>query len=339
MRIRTAVMLLALGSASAWGAPKALEPFDLWRVPTPKGWVKKATPGFLNFAYEIGHEPSQLGLYPARARALDSFEKELEKEWAEIVLSNGTAGPRKDGKDRRLASGVVVREVAAETRSKGGVDSYTVLYVMAPYGQIVSIAVSSASAGGFRRLHEKTIAAFLDGLELDVVVVAKRVADATGGVGPPANVPGRWAASSGGGFAPAGSVPGSARRQYELRKDGTYTHRQELWGGSLRSEEWTLLEESGTYALEDNRLTISPRAGTSVVKNRAGDVVRTAKPTLSAVTYLWRFHHFEGLGETQLVLTPPGPTDRDGPLAANDAFRDAYLLSAKHVPEWHVFPK
>ena len=100
-----------------------------------------------------------------------------------------------------------------------------------------------------------------------------------------------------------------------------------------------LLEESGTYALEGNRLTISPRAGSSVVKNRAGDVVRTAKPTLSAVTYLWRFHLFEGLGETQLVLTPPGPTDRDGALAANDAFRDSYLLSATYVPEWHVFPK
>ena len=229
MRIRTALLLLALSAGSASGAPKALEPFDMWRVPTPKGWVKKATPGFLNFTYEVGHEPSQLGLYPARRRALDSFERELEKEWAEIVLANGTAGPRTDGKDRRLASGVVVREVAAETRSKGGVDSYMVLFVMAPYGQIASVAVSSASAGGWRRLHEKTIAAFLEGLEIDVAVVAKRLADATGGVGPAGNVPGRWAASSSGGLAPGGTVPGSARRQYELRKDGTYTHRQELW--------------------------------------------------------------------------------------------------------------
>lgn len=338
MRILLVLLLLAVPCRHAAGAPKAaLESFDVWRVPTPKGWTKRATKEFLNLSYDVGDEPSQLGLYPSRPAALDSIEKEIEKEWKDLVLSYATAGPRTDLKERRLACGAVARGTAADTRSKSGISSYTVLYVLAPYGRIVSVAVSSASATGYRQLHEKTIAAFLDGLELDVPGIARQIADATGGLWPSSGFPGKRGASSSGGAGPAGAGLGAAIRQYEFKADGTYTHRQELSGGPLRAEEWALREESGTYVLAGNRVTVTPRAGSSVVKNRAGTVIRTLKPVLQEVTYVWRFS--DGPREVQLVLTPPGPTERDGPLSTVPAFHESYLLSGEHVPAWHVFAK
>jgi hypothetical protein len=131
----------------------------------------------------------------------------------------------------------------------------------------------------------------------------------------------------------------SSKHQYDFKKDGTYTYRREMWGGSFQANQWFLTEERGTYTVDGAKVTVVPTEGSAVVKNREGEVLKTAEPSLEKVTYLWRFHFFSGLGETQLVLTPPGPTDRDGVFASNDDFRSSYLLSPRYAPEWRGFPK
>ena len=50
-----------------------------------------------------------------------------------------------------------------------------------------------------------------------------------------------------------------------------------------------------------------------------GGVQETLANQLERVTYKWTTHFFEGIGETNLVLQPPSPTNRDGVLGSNDS--------------------
>ena len=55
-------------------------------------------------------------------------------------------------------------------------------------------------------------------------------------------------------------------------------------------------------------------------------MVQETRPNqLEKVTYKWTTHFFEGIGETNLVLQPPAPTNRDGVLGGNSRFPNAYL--------------
>lgn len=58
----------------------------------------------------------------------------------------------------------------------------------------------------------------------------------------------------------------------------------------------------------------------------------------AAGTYRWRLHHFEGLGETQLVLQTPRETARDGGFSSSGLFPNSYLYSPNANLEWRFQP-
>jgi hypothetical protein len=164
-------------------------------------------------------------------------------------------------------------------------------------------------------------------------------------VAPPATVPatgptspaGTWASSSGdANISLYKHSTGSAKRQYELRPDGTYRYHAEHWGGSYRSDEWILVDERGKWKLDGDQLTIDPSSAERVVRGRK-EIRKREKLPLEKVTYRWRIHFFEGIQETDLILTPPAKTSRDGSFAANSQFPGSYFFSASYRPEW-VFP-
>ena len=309
------------------------EAFDLWRFPAPEGWTKTRQENLFALTRVDVGEFCQVVLYKSRPPVPGQPEAEFAKEWKEVVEPRFKTGAQTQLKERRLKSGALAQGSSAEFRDSNDKVYFGVLYVLAPYGQITSVVVTSNTAASFEK-YERMVGDFLDSLKPDTdAAVAKAPAP-----GKPEEFAGRWAASSGG-WISKGVAHASSKHQYDFRKDGTYTYRREMWGGGFQADTWFLAEERGTWTVEGAKVTVVPSAGTAIVKNRAGDVVQTSDPTLEKVTYLWGFYLFKGLGETQLVLTPPGPTDRDGRFASNDLFQSSYLLSAKYVPEWRTFPK
>lgn len=139
-----------------------------------------------------------------------------------------------------------------------------------------------------------------------------------------------WSTSPGAVATNAGYYKG----QYQFRPDGTYSFKGESWGGYLRSEEFWTIEESGSYAVEGDALTVTPRASRSTLRDSSGTVRKTQNNALEATTYSWRLHYFEGIGETNLVLRPARPTTRDGAFSANSDFPDSYLYSQNGKLEW-----
>ena len=152
------------------------------------------------------------------------------------------------------------------------------------------------------------------------------------------NIVGIWSKSA---SSPWGTSPGAVatnagyyKGQYQFRADGGYSFKGESWGGYSRSEEFWTIEESGTYAVNGDLLTIEPKTSTATLRNQAGAVKKSQNNRLEKATYKWKLHYFEGIGETNLVLQPTQPTLRDGSFAGNIAFPNSYLYSQGGKLEW-----
>lgn len=151
-------------------------------------------------------------------------------------------------------------------------------------------------------------------------------------------VVGTWSKSA---SSPWGTSPGAVatnagyyKGQYQFRADGSYSFKGESWGGYSRPDEFWTIEESGTYSVSGDALTIEPRTSAATLRDREGVVKKSQKNRLEKATYRWKLHYFEGIGETNLVLQPTQPTLRDGSFAGNSAFQDSYLYSQGGKLEW-----
>jgi hypothetical protein len=135
----------------------------------------------------------------------------------------------------------------------------------------------------------------------------------------------------------AGTVATNAgyyKGQYEFKTDGSYSFKGESWGGYLRSQDFWTIEESGSYSVNGDALTIAPRTSTATLRDRAGAVKKSQNNQLEKVTYKWKLHYFEGIGEINLVLQPSRQTLRNGGFAGNSAFPNSYLYSQGKKLEW-----
>jgi hypothetical protein len=133
---------------------------------------------------------------------------------------------------------------------------------------------------------------------------------------------------------------GSRILQYDFAADGTYRYHSEAWGGTFNSNWRYIIDEKGTWTVSGDQLTVIPKATTGVVRDLDGKVVKNGGPKQEKVTYRFQTTYFSGLKETQLVLTPPKGTDRDGSFASNPSFPNSYLLrsAADYQPAFRFAP-
>ena len=132
-------------------------------------------------------------------------------------------------------------------------------------------------------------------------------------------------------FAASAQYSGVMRLRYIFNADGTYSFKSER---SSQTQKWWTVEESGSFSVNGDSLTITPRTSKATLRNLNGVVQETRPNQLERVTYKWTTHFFEGIGETNLVLQPPLATNRDGVLGGNSRFPNAYLYTQGDRLEW-----
>ncbi len=118
---------------------------------------------------------------------------------------------------------------------------------------------------------------------------------------------------------------GYYKGQYEFKPDGTYSFKAERWYGYMRAKEFYTTEESGTYSVAGDSLTVYPRASRTTQRNPEGVVHKSQSNQLEKVTYKWRLHYFEGLNETHLILQAAQETVRDGGFSGNSSFPNSFV--------------
>jgi hypothetical protein len=148
---------------------------------------------------------------------------------------------------------------------------------------------------------------------------------------------GRWSRSQAAARpigAPLAGSSGYFKSQYQFKADGTYAYKSEFWPGYERSNEFHVTEETGSYLVTGDSLTVSPVTSKWTLRNREGAVLKAQSRPLEKVTYRWQLHYFKGIQETDLVLTPPKDTERDGRAGGSSLFPDSYLFTPGDSIEW-----
>ena len=271
---------------------------------------------------------------PASGDKITSFRK----EWEETVRSFFEAPANVTPVTKKIRNGITTMAYAAQVTNKANNLPYYIELNMFDCGNYVqSMMVTSGSKKHFQ---------YFDSLWQSLITRVKKNTFSTATATTPgtnnSSLPftGLWSKSS---SSPMGFDPGSVltnagyiKSQYNFKPDGTYTLRGEAGGGYLRSNNYVVIDESGTYKVSGDQLTIIPAKGKAVSTDRDGKVQKTQNLDLAKRTYTWQLYYFEGLQETQLILTTAKEYYQDGGFAGNSAFPNSYMFSQKFNPEWRI---
>jgi hypothetical protein len=303
-----------------------------WTFTPPAGWAVSRAPDHVAYTKFAGPSFCQLVLYKTRAMAA-AADAELEVEWKRVVDPSYTASDPKSLGEGRTRAGVPYGALSATLTDRDHHAYAGHLYILIPPPLVGSLLVVSSTSVSLNSC-QPSVQALLASLTVDLAARATPApAAAPPTVATSSVVVGSWATSVAG--QPNDGSP-TIVRQYVLDGDGTYRYHSEIWGGAYRSDDYTILDERGTYVISGNQLTINPTSSTGVTRGKAA-IRKTFQVALEKVTYTWTTHYFAGIKETDLVLTPSAKTKRDGELASNSQFPGSYLLSGNYKPSW-TFP-
>lgn len=317
---------LVVGILLLTAMPAAAESLGVWQYVPPKGWPVKADKTAVAYTKIVNPTFCMIALYVPRVPQAD-LEHDLAKEWAEVV-------------EARFTTSKVTKQPARTTKQK--LTSQTMGATLADangsyLGQLIVVR-EETSTGSVMVLSndEKTFTTCLPTAlaVVDSITAAKALPATAPATPAPTGLVAKWGAGVSSTDRTSGLSYGSIVSQYELRADGTYTFHQETWRGHFSKPEWYIVDESGTYSADGTKLTLSPKTSKGVLKNAEGKVLQTAQPPIEKVTYEWQMHYFSGINDTQLVLTPPSATARDGALSNSVAFPKSYLYSRTYRPQW-----
>ncbi|MFT3933726.1 MAG: hypothetical protein QM726_08945 [Chitinophagaceae bacterium] len=193
-------------------------------------------------------------------------------------------------------------------------------------GQTVSVVIMTNT-----KQYEKELTGFLNSLEL-----SKPLQNAGNGItaAPNANgagsssLTGLWVNYQSESSGYMNGMPmltaGYFRHEYLFNADGTYIYRAKNWSAYMK--EVLFVYETGTWSVNGNRLTITPKKGNgewwskaaSNKTNEWGSRIKASAYKLETVTYTFDLHYYSGSKETALLLQNNQPTEREGRSNSNN---------------------
>jgi hypothetical protein len=111
---------------------------------------------------------------------------------------------------------------------------------------------------------------------------------------------------------------GYMRKEYAFYPDGTYLFRHKVWQVFLK--EILFVYESGTYSVNGNQLTITPKQGKGGWWSKAasgrtsewGARAKSSEYKMEKTTYAFEIKYYPGSKDNSLILKPGKSTQRDG---------------------------
>lgn len=301
-------------------AARRAETFSGWQFIAPAKYGVERTAGHVALHKRGSSFACAIALFPLRPRT-SALATDAQSEWANIIDGNFTATNVHPAPVWTPRRGTLARATSATVTDANGERAAALHYAVAPPGMIGSVLVTATDARALARCTTDA-KALIASLEIDPGSLPPDDPDAT----PPSPV-GTWAASAG------DAATATALREYTFAADGTYRFRAEERGGTLAADQWREIDETGTYSLTRNRLTVIPRVSTATLR---GDGVpeKATQRRLERVTYTWAKRYRVESSSWALLLFPGEKTARDGEPAAGAELDLGYSYAEGTKPAW-----
>jgi hypothetical protein len=285
--------------------------FGGWQYTAPAGYEVETTADHVAFTKVTGPTFCEIAVF--EARALDGPVRAARAyEWHNVVGHQFDATVLRRT-TMQTKQGVNVAATTARLVAAGGTEYAAVHFAVMPPGMIGSVLLISTTRASLKGC-QPVATSVVRSLAIDWS--SPRFTDPEAR---PQTPEGRWA------------VTGPTSREYRFAADGSYRFHSEASGGNRDR----VIDETGTFTLLGNQLSLTPKAATSVLIDRG--VARPAsRLPLETTTYTWGKRYLPGTNEWQLVLKPKTATARDGTLPTPTA---DYRYSDLVTPAWKFAPQ
>lgn len=324
-------MLIIFSSAQGMAQKSS---FDLISYTQPPGWEKEEKKNVVVLT-KVDYNAKtwcQIAVYSSTNSA-GTIEKDIESEWAELVLKQYKNVDSMEVTETQDADGWKIK-VATGKFTFENKPAAILLTTYSGFERCVSILSILNSEE-----YLQDIIGFIGSVDLkkpelsnparSEVINPTNIADNTvvtgtwikaGSVTPSYGSPASWGAA------------GSTKDQYTFHENGTYTFYSKSFAYSVNK--LILVKETGTYSIRGNVLIVTPSS--SVVESwsklngtdKWGTRIESVKRKLENVSYTFTKHYFSGIQQWNLILQTSEPTNRDGSYGQNPAFNNAYFFAA-----------
>ena len=295
--------------------------FDVLSYTSPKGWQKQQNEG----GVQLSVTDNKTGAYAialiTKATASDAGAADnFKADWDKLVKASVQVNDAPDMQEPITEKGWDIISGTANYTDNAQKGLATLLTATGG-GQMVSVVLMTNT-----QQYENDLLAFINSLELSDAQKntnnSTNTNTTTTAATDNSSIVGLWvrytietSGYSNGFPQPSG---GYFRKEYAFYDDGTYLFRMKNWAVFVKEIEFVY--ETGNWKLNGNKLTLTPRQGkggwwSKAASNRTsewGRLARSGSWKLEPVTYTVDLHYFSGSNETQLILTAPSQTARDG---------------------------
>jgi len=314
--------------------------FDIATYLAPKGWQEEKSAGHISYAQVNGTNWVQIVIYKSTA-STGNKDSDFEKEWNELVAAGKTVSAPEKTAPRTVKGWNIVSGSGTWQYNGANVTSVLTLY--------------SNDKVYFSVLYNSTAALFLKDYQalLESLMLNGRDADAGSGVHgnpQPADssvnktnnaVAGLWVIrqrESRGAGKYNTYTGGYMRKEYQFNKDGTYLFRIKNWLAA--SETIYFINESGTWSVNGDQLTLTPKKGKGGWWNKDkvtndvdkwGSFKQAADYKLQSITYRFEIKEDPNYGNS-IILYANNPTERDGGQFNEPPYRFSYTTPGDPHP-------
>lgn len=301
--------------------------YDIVTYTAPAGWTSQQGNDYAAYSRIDGSSWAQIAIYQHRTSG-GSIQADFDKEWNELIASSKTISAP-DKTQPQSAEGWTVMSGSGVWQYNGA-NVACILTVYSNNAVCVSVLCNATA-----QPYLKDYQALLGSLDLDVSNVPQAAVTNPSSTATEASpsastnttsIVGLWSYNMLETSGYINNMPqytaGYFRKEYLFKADGTYIFRIKNWSAYMK--DIYFVYESGTYAVNGNQLTVTPRQGISQSWSRTssnkewGKLTKSMTPKLETITYTFEFHYYSGTKETALLLKYARPTTRDGASNSNN---------------------
>lgn len=304
--------------------------FDIVTYTPPAGWEQKQTESNISYSRIDGSSWAQIAIYQHR-RCEGDIQADFDKDWNELVATGKTiSSPEKT--EPQTAEGWTVMSGSGVWQYNGA-NVATVLTVYSNNSVCIAVLCNATA-----QPYLKDYKALIGSLDLDATRVSVTPAiqntDTTANTTASVNtgnisIIGLWTSYVLETNGYQQYTAGYLRKEYLFKNDGTYIFRNKQW--LTKAKDILFIYESGTYTVNGNQLTITPKQGIGQFWSKTnsskewGKLVKSSDYKSEKVTYTFQIIDDATYGNG-IVLKPGKATERDGGKfnAADDPFEFRY---------------
>jgi hypothetical protein len=285
------------------------ETYDIVRYTPLKNWKKEINTTFTSYSRIDGGSWSQIAIYKSTA-SKGNIEEDSQSEWNNIVLSARPVQQEEKTKAESAEGWSVMSRSGVWQHNGVNVASILTTY---SNGKVCLSILCNATAQPYLKDFQKLISS----VKLDATTNTATVNNSAS-----SSIIGLWTKSITETDGYLNGLPmtrgGYMRKEYLFHADGTYEYRAKNWSTTIKHI--LFIRETGTYSVNGNQLTITPRQGKGEWWSKAnndrtegwGSFQEKAPYPLEKAAYTFEIRYLSGMGENYLILISEKETARDG---------------------------